>query len=949
MGTVVKVVMVTLVLGCGFTALFTFSHTHQLLNSGAAWGEKNSPADPMLRRLAQFAKNVREMETRLLSLEKSIEELSDGLQTNLVLVNGAEPSPPPARSVGAGAEASSKQEEQAKPQGQLAASGPLAGGVRYRKDLKCGQRVDPLPDGLPVECDASSVHPCCSPNGWCGATTLHCICRGCIDYRIRAAANLNPPDFQEQQQSQSQVVVAAPPPFVVVAPPWQNSPKRQGSSGVVVVIIPFRDREGHFVNFKKYWQWFASEGAPRKVRRWEIYVVEQFDALSFNRGWNFNVGLAIASVQKAASPEIKDSDLVDFDCAVIQDIDYLPEQGVDYGWCEMPIQLSSEIDRFHWKTPYLASAGGIVGMSLEHWRAINGFSNEYFGWGGEDDELFHRLRLTKLLGGTCYPFCKKDDPNINRTGLSIKRPPKGFGRFSGKFMHSANHTKRITDSKAYARNIKLLGEIEKNSDRWRVDGLSNLAFRIVEHRTDNSDLTQFGIAYHHVRARRGKRPFDLSEIILAVPPDFCGPGSPNGWRLRRLGQDLPWELPELRGIAAEVATGLDSLQVQSACRASLTANFLLIDRRRSLMKILADSAEPRMLLSYYRSLGHPGDDSLIVADVRSPQEIREAFVAAKELSEPPTEYVVCTSNVKKSGPKYSIQQGSGCNSGGWTMIENGRFRAHAKPREGFQAVEACDNTKHWTQRVVKEKSCVGEWGGLKWGQSDGDYLKLYTHPGWTFCVGTRNDPLQDSLSYSRVLLKHDCGGEGFQHDFTFGTIPDKLVDGIIGSFAVCIGRDQERRTRISKLNNCGSNDFRRVAQFAAREPSRAPGWPAYCVTKGSQGDTIRPAGQCGAEELFSFAVPNTSPPPAEAPRDPALLERLKICVDGNLNTRPGLRVGPDCAGMSNPSLVLEAPSILDTVASTPLGGAVLPLYAYVEEETQCFSFICPITRDQAAS
>lgn len=54
------------------------------------------------------------------------------------------------------------------------------------------------------------------------------------------------------------------------------------------------------------------------------------------------------------------------------------------------------------KTPYMTSAGGIVGMSLKHWRAINGFGNNYFGWGGEDDELHHRLRLNGLLYGETW-------------------------------------------------------------------------------------------------------------------------------------------------------------------------------------------------------------------------------------------------------------------------------------------------------------------------------------------------------------------------------------------------------------------------------------------------------------------------------------------------------------------------------------------------------------------
>ena len=63
-----------------------------------------------------------------------------------------------------------------------------------------------------------------------------------------------------------------------------------------------------------------------------------------------------------------------------------------------------------------------------------------------------------MTGQDCYPYCGKNDQNVGKPGQSIKRPRKGFGRFSGKFMHSANHTKRITDSRAYAKNLEQLRE-----------------------------------------------------------------------------------------------------------------------------------------------------------------------------------------------------------------------------------------------------------------------------------------------------------------------------------------------------------------------------------------------------------------------------------------------------------------------------------------------------------
>lgn len=36
--------------------------------------------------------------------------------------------------------------------------------------------------------------------------------------------------------------------------------------------------------------------------------------------------------------------------------------------------------------------GGAVGITQDQFIAVNGFSNEFYGWGGEDDDFFRRLK-----------------------------------------------------------------------------------------------------------------------------------------------------------------------------------------------------------------------------------------------------------------------------------------------------------------------------------------------------------------------------------------------------------------------------------------------------------------------------------------------------------------------------------------------------------------------------
>lgn len=42
-------------------------------------------------------------------------------------------------------------------------------------------------------------------------------------------------------------------------------------------------------------------------------------------------------------------------------------------------------------------------MSTEHFQLVNGFSNMFWGWGGEDDDMSMRIKM-KGLHLSRYPF-----------------------------------------------------------------------------------------------------------------------------------------------------------------------------------------------------------------------------------------------------------------------------------------------------------------------------------------------------------------------------------------------------------------------------------------------------------------------------------------------------------------------------------------------------------------
>jgi len=179
----------------------------------------------------------------------------------------------------------------------------------------------------------------------------------------------------------------------------------------IAIVVPYRNREGHRGVFEMHMKRYFENHFPNDV--FHLWIVEQANDEAFNRAWLANVGFTEAMKFRK-----------DWRCVVFHDIDLVPQPGVPYTECPLPIQLGSELQHFNWGVPYATFAGGIVSMAPKHWNQINGYSNDYVGWGGEDDDLYHRLRLNKLLGGKNH----------------IVRPSKGTGRFNTIDESKAAHT-----------------------------------------------------------------------------------------------------------------------------------------------------------------------------------------------------------------------------------------------------------------------------------------------------------------------------------------------------------------------------------------------------------------------------------------------------------------------------------------------------------------------------
>lgn len=64
-----------------------------------------------------------------------------------------------------------------------------------------------------------------------------------------------------------------------------------------------------------------------------------------------------------------------------------------------PIHMSTRLSRLHFhemtKFGYVPPAG-VIALTPDTYRRINGFSNMFWGWGGEDEDFYQRMMKSTL-------------------------------------------------------------------------------------------------------------------------------------------------------------------------------------------------------------------------------------------------------------------------------------------------------------------------------------------------------------------------------------------------------------------------------------------------------------------------------------------------------------------------------------------------------------------------
>jgi hypothetical protein len=203
------------------------------------------------------------------------------------------------------------------------------------------------------------------------------------------------------------------------------------------LVIPYRDREEHLEKFLPSIESKLSEEGID----YHILIVEQSEEKLFNRGKLLNVGYSFTN------------DEYDYYC--FHDVDMLPLE-TDYSYCEFPTHLAARASQFGGKLPYEGYFGGVTMFNKESFKKVNGYSNDYWGWGAEDDDMLKR----------CFT-----------AGVTIQRKSCSY--------QSIDHDRPVNPE--YGNNlIKYNNFNNRIYNKLSLEGLNTLRYELLEKNTEGS-------------------------------------------------------------------------------------------------------------------------------------------------------------------------------------------------------------------------------------------------------------------------------------------------------------------------------------------------------------------------------------------------------------------------------------------------------------------------------
>jgi len=161
----------------------------------------------------------------------------------------------------------------------------------------------------------------------------------------------------------------------------------------LTIVVPYRDRPSQLKEFiGMVGAYFARDKVDRHIP-YQVFIIEQEAGLQFNIGALRNIGFELGHGES------------DYTC--FHDVDYLPIWA-DYSWSDVPtclvwygaetrpiskqskLRVRHDLEHFY---------GGVTLTPNALFVAVDGYANDYWGWGYEDLDLKTRFQRAGIPFG----------------------------------------------------------------------------------------------------------------------------------------------------------------------------------------------------------------------------------------------------------------------------------------------------------------------------------------------------------------------------------------------------------------------------------------------------------------------------------------------------------------------------------------------------------------------
>jgi hypothetical protein len=206
-----------------------------------------------------------------------------------------------------------------------------------------------------------------------------------------------------------------------------------------LVLIPFR-AEGS--DDQRIIQLEQLEKIIKTKIRIDYRIIEQGDDKLFNRGELLNRGFL-------ENPE--------YDYYIFHDVDLIPDEDLIrhyHTFPKVPLHLGYRGQRYSQKEGTEPKfIGGILSINKYDFKLVNGFPNDFWGWGGEDDAISRRL---------------------SNLGINIEYPPEGRVRDledinTPESSRISQKMEKLKDLKNYTKREQL----DTDKINWKENGISS--------------------------------------------------------------------------------------------------------------------------------------------------------------------------------------------------------------------------------------------------------------------------------------------------------------------------------------------------------------------------------------------------------------------------------------------------------------------------------------------